>query len=92
MSSTPTRRLTRLVTLAAGLGLLASACSTDGRGLRPPSPDQTATILTSTTTGPVLTGPAAVDGPIISIPWASGEAIPAQFTCKGEDVNPAVGT
>ena len=38
-----------------------------------------------------MSGPGAVDGPIISIPWASGGAIPAQYTCKGDDVNPAVG-
>ena len=38
-----------------------------------------------------MSGPASVDGPIISIPWASGGAIPAQFTCKGDNVNPAVG-
>ena len=84
-------RLPRVVALAAGLGLVAAACSTDGRSMRPPSPDQTATILVTTTIGPIVSGPASVDGPIISIPWASGGAIPAQFTCKGDNVNPAIG-
>ena len=69
---------------------LLAACSSDGRTMRPPSPDQTASILVTTTTGPVITGPEA-EGPIIAMPWASGGAIPAQFTCKGADVSPAIG-
>ncbi len=75
---------------AAGALLAVTSCSTDGRTLRPPSPDQTASILVTTTSGPAVdTTPAT--GPVLSLPWLDGEPIPILFSCRGQDVSPAVG-
>jgi Raf kinase inhibitor-like YbhB/YbcL family protein len=85
----------RAVAGAAGLLLavgLLGACSDDGREMRPPSPDQTATILTTTTTGPVTT-PVPLDpegGPALSLPWVDGGAIPIDYTCRGANVSPPI--
>jgi Raf kinase inhibitor-like YbhB/YbcL family protein len=69
-----------------------AACSSDGRELRPPSPDQTASIVTSSTTGPVTTPVTIdpIDGPAMSLPWVDGTAIPVDYTCQGLDVSPGI--
>lgn len=76
--------------LAAGLAVLATACSTgDGRTLQPPDPDQT----TTSAPGAVLDQPsgsvtAAVAFSLTSPAFTNGEAIPARHTCTGLDVSP----
>ena len=69
-----------------------AACSSDGRELRPPSPDQTASILTAPSTGPVPTPESLepITGPTVSLPWLDGGAIPVDYTCQGLDISPAV--
>ena len=29
--------------------------------------------------------------PVVSVPWADAGEIPVQYTCRGDDVSPAVG-
>lgn len=72
--------------------MTVAACSDDGRELRPPSPDQTASILTTPSTGPVPTPETLepIAGPTVSLPWLDGGAIPADYTCQGLDISPAV--
>ena len=86
-------------TTRAGVLVLAatalSACSSDGRDMRPPRPDQSQSII-ETTIGPVpeLGG---FDAPIVtdptlafalSLPWSAGGPVPADYTCSGSDVSP----
>src|SRR6187402_1668737 len=74
--------------LALGAGLVA--CSHDGRTLRPPSPDQTASILVTTTSGPAVE-PLPPDQLVVNVPWMDAGEIPLEYTCKGDDVSPAIG-
>jgi Raf kinase inhibitor-like YbhB/YbcL family protein len=67
------------VACAAALG----ACSDDGRELRPPSANQTTTAPTTSTTAPTI-APLAFS----STAFAAGSAIPAKFTCDGDNVSP----
>lgn len=79
------------VTLIGLVGLLLTACSTDGREMRPPRPDQSQTIIESTL-APVaeLSGFDASIAPTfaLTLPWSEGGPIPADYTCGGSDVSP----
>ena len=81
------------VTLIGLVGLLLTACSTDGREMRPPRPDQSQTIIESTL-APVaeLSGFDASIAPAptfaLTLPWSEGGPIPADYTCGGSDVSP----
>lgn len=91
MAVRPARAL--LVAALVPLGLVA-ACSDDGREMRPPGPDQTLSIITTTS----AVAPATVDtadpdtGTLIALrlPFGDGERIEPKYTCKGADVSPAV--
>lgn len=93
-----------LLAAAAAAALLA-ACSTDGRSLRAPSPDQTLSIVTTSTT--VAFEPAPDDTEVVetetptttaapvqalelTLPFDDGARIPDQHSCKGANVSPAV--
>jgi phosphatidylethanolamine-binding protein (PEBP) family uncharacterized protein len=74
-----------------------TACSTDGREMRLPRPDQNESIITTTSQAEdavsfdVSSLPALeTDLLEISIPWTNDEEIPAQFTCRGEGKSPNV--
>jgi len=81
----------RLIAFAALLTitLTITACSNDGRTLRPPNPNQTLSIVTTTvppsTTAPTLS---------LILPFADGGSIDARFTCKavggGGGISPGV--
>ena len=73
----------RLIPLA--LLLTITACSHDGRTLRPPNPNQTLSIVT--TTVPPSTTVASIS---LILPFADGGVIDARFTCKGTGVSPGV--
>ena len=81
----------RLIPLAALLTISATitACSHDGRTLRPPNPNQTLSIVT-TTVPPSTTAPSLS----LILPFADGGAIDARFTCKaaggGSGISPGV--
>jgi Raf kinase inhibitor-like YbhB/YbcL family protein len=91
------------VALAIAL-TVGAACSSDGRGLRPPGPDQTLSVITTTTSTTTTAATAANggtraaginegvgdEGMVLTAPWTDSSAIPAQFTCKGANVSPAV--
>lgn len=79
----------RLVAITCAPVLLVTACSkTDGRMLRDPSPDQTASVSMPTTTmAPESTQ--VVDSTMdVVVPWTDGEAIDPRHTCDGVNVSP----
>ncbi|HEV7534302.1 MAG TPA: YbhB/YbcL family Raf kinase inhibitor-like protein [Acidimicrobiia bacterium] len=78
---------------AVTLGLVSLvACSSDGRTLRPAGPNQTLSIITTTTVAPTTTGVAAQPGGgfVVTAPWPDGGLIDAADTCKGADTSPAI--
>lgn len=95
----PSPQYRRLPAVVVGALLVAGAtgCSDDGRELRLPRPDQDESIIT-TTSAPeeavsfdVSSLPGLdVDELEISLPWDNDGEIPAQFTCRGEEVSPNV--
>jgi Raf kinase inhibitor-like YbhB/YbcL family protein len=85
----------RLAALASAvtLGLVSLvACSSDGRTLRPAGPNQTLSIITTTTATPTTTGAAVQPGAgfVVTAPWPDGGFIDAAYTCKGADTSPAI--
>jgi Raf kinase inhibitor-like YbhB/YbcL family protein len=90
----------RLAVLLASAALAATACSHDGRTLRPAGPNQTASIITTTSStagaavngsgGSAGSGITGGSGMAIATPWADGAAIDAQYTCRGADTSPAL--
>ena len=82
-----------VVATTVTLGLLVLvACSNDGRTLRPAGPNQTLSIITTTTATPTTTGgtPVQPTGFVVTAPWADGGFIDAQYTCRGNDTSPAI--
>jgi Raf kinase inhibitor-like YbhB/YbcL family protein len=72
----------RAVALTASLlVLLLAACSHDGRTLAPAEPDQTASIITTSTLPPDATFQLAT-------PFGSTTPIQEQYTCEGDDLSP----
>jgi Raf kinase inhibitor-like YbhB/YbcL family protein len=83
-----------VVALTAALTLLTLvACSDDGRTLRPAGPNQTLSIITTTSAAPTTSGAAVTPGAngfAVTAPWTDGGFIDAQYTCKGADTSPAI--
>ncbi|MEO6122598.1 MAG: YbhB/YbcL family Raf kinase inhibitor-like protein [Ilumatobacteraceae bacterium] len=94
-----------LLVLAACSVTMFVACNDDGRTLREPGPDQTASVYTTTTTstvpGDVVADPGslsgidpALDTPalafVLNLPWQDGGAIDPRYTCDGADIQPGV--
>jgi Raf kinase inhibitor-like YbhB/YbcL family protein len=83
---------------------LGACASDDGRQLPPPRPDQTQSILTSSTAAPASTDPALAqevgsEVPLtisptaelaLVLPWQDDAVIDRRYTCEGENVSPAV--
>jgi len=81
---------------------IAAACGDDdGREMRPPRPDQTASITTApTTTAPPEAGTTfetlgstattAVAPPLLVTPWSETSEIDQLYSCNGEGVSPAM--
>lgn len=77
-----------------------SACSSDGRDMAPPKPNQVQTIIDTPTPDPVVideTLPAepqisaTPDGAFtLSAPWSDGAPIPVDHTCSGDGVSPSL--
>jgi Raf kinase inhibitor-like YbhB/YbcL family protein len=87
--------VTRLAAVATAVTLalvLLVACSSDGRTLRPAGPNQTLSIITTTSAAPSTTGDSVRPGSgfVVTAPWADGGFIDAQYTCKGADTSPAI--
>ncbi len=88
------------------VGLVLTACSDDGRELRPPGPDQTLSITTAPTTtsvvatfvppprpsaAPATTGVSGDENPLaLTTPWSATGAIDTRYSCRGEGVAPAL--
>lgn len=78
------------------------ACNDDGRTLREPGPDQTASVYTTTTSstvaGDVVADPGSLDPAletpalafVLNLPWADGGTIDPRYTCDGADIQPGV--
>lgn len=83
-----------IVAFTAVFGLLTlAACSDDGRTLRPAGPNQTLSIITTTSAAPTTVAKAVqpgANGFIVTAPWTDGGLIDAQYTCKGADISPAI--
>lgn len=90
--------MTRLALLLAAAALVVTACSHDGRTLRPAGPNQTASIITTTTSAPgsavnpgsASSGVVGGSGMALATPWPDGAEIDAQYTCRGADTSPAL--
>jgi Raf kinase inhibitor-like YbhB/YbcL family protein len=87
--------VTRLAAVATAVILapvLLVACSSDGRTLRPAGPNQTLSVITTTSAAPTTTGASVRPGSsfVVTAPWADGGFIDAQYTCKGADTSPAI--
>ncbi len=85
------RQLVGAVSLVAVLAVVASACSSDGRNMKAPKPDQTQSIAIATTIDSTIaltleTTPSP-DFALTGI-WTVGDAINATYTCQGESVSP----
>ncbi len=90
------------MTIAVSSLALLAACSTDGREMRPPRPDQVQTIVdetvpdpaaveeTATTVDVVDDGEAVTGEFTLSAPWTSGGPIPLDHTCSGDGVSPSL--
>ncbi len=101
------RRSTRTSTLTAIAGVAFAsitliACASDGRTLRDPTPDQTQSVYTPSTTTTVVgqlpaldtLAPAQNSAPVfftVQLPWQNGGGIDVRYTCFGEDVQPQIG-
>jgi Raf kinase inhibitor-like YbhB/YbcL family protein len=95
----------RVVTLLVALGSLAgvAGCKSDGRALKPASPEQTLSIVVPTTVPPTTLAPAAGSQPEVlkTLPaevsttaltlngsWVDGDPLPPDSTCKGKGLSP----
>ena len=98
-------RLSRAAWVAVGVacaatGLLTACDTGDGRQLRPAGPDQTATLVNSTTTsappdpavlGSGLPGEGVGEGGLtFRAPWEDEGVIDPRFTCQGTGTSPAL--
>jgi Raf kinase inhibitor-like YbhB/YbcL family protein len=86
----------RALVLAAAT-LVVAACSDDGRELRPPGPDQTLSIVTTSSTSVPVTEPPVIDTGgtdlallTLQLPFVDGGRIDVRYTCEGDDVSPAL--
>ena len=78
-----------LVVSAVLAGLVLGACGSSGRELREPAPGATAPPRRQSSAGSV--GSSTTLGTVFAITtdaWAPGTAIPARYTCEGENVSP----
>lgn len=68
--------------------LVLTACSSDGRDMRPPRPDQNQSVAeTSTTTQPAVIETSVAEF-VLTPPWPDGGDIPVEHTCLGTDTSP----
>jgi Raf kinase inhibitor-like YbhB/YbcL family protein len=96
------RAAANALALSTALALGLVACSHDGRTLRPAGPDQTLSIITTTTETATTQGEAvnagtggggddeAAPGMSLTAPWLDSSDIPAKYTCKGANVAPGL--
>ncbi len=68
------------------MAIVVAACSSDGRTMREPSPDQTQSVAIPTTS----TTPEQAVGFSMTTPWVSGETIDERHTCLGASVSPRI--
>lgn len=81
------RRLIGAVSLVAVLAIVAAACSSDGRDMSAPNPDQNQSIAVATTVAQSVDAPSSAGFTLTGL-WVRGEAIDTKYTCKGESISP----
>ena len=99
----PRRRRVLTTITALSTLLVTSACSTDGREMKAPQPNQVQTIIDETVPDQVeivdtLPGEDRTEQSLdstagsftLSAPWTAGGPVPADFTCSGDGVSPAL--
>ncbi len=98
VTGTARRRRFATATIAVSSLALLTACSTDGREMRPPRPDQAQTIIDETVPDPSVVDETVAtdvvstpDGALtLSAPWTEGGPIPVDHTCSGDGVSPSL--
>lgn len=76
--------------------LVLGACSTDGREMRPPRPDQIQTIIDETTVAPAAVDESSTESSVetevfaLTVPWTDGGPIPVDHTCSGDGISPPI--
>lgn len=78
------RALPGLTFSGLALALSLTACSNDGRDMRPPLESQTESVIAPTDTAAFTVD--SVEEPMSMTlygPWLEGESIPAEYTCEG---------
>lgn len=91
------RRIALLTSLAL-ITVIASSCRDDGRTLREPRPDQNQSISTTSAPADVIDDPSLTLDTLlpgedffgVTAPWMDFGAIPARYTCDGDNVAPAL--
>lgn len=82
-----------LLVSATMLGAGATACSSDGREMNPPLPNQVQTIIDDTAAPTVIDGSlesttAPPDVFTLVAPWNDGDVVPIEYTCSGDGTSP----
>lgn len=76
-----------VIALVVALAISITGCSSDGRSMSTPKPEQDQTIAVPTTiASTVEVPPIAIFG--ITGLWVEGQAISAKYTCAGESISP----
>lgn len=75
------------------LGVGAVACSSDGREMAPPLPNQVQTIIDDTAAPTVIDGslePSTAPPDVFTLvaPWNDGDVVPTEYTCSGDGTSP----
>jgi phosphatidylethanolamine-binding protein (PEBP) family uncharacterized protein len=96
---------TRVIAVAVSAALVTVACNDDGREMREPGPDQTASIVAASSSSLGISsvapdtdpgsmghddGDNGADGFDVALPWPDGERIPRRYTCAGRGVAPTI--
>lgn len=77
--------------LAGALALLAlGACGDDGREIQPPENQMTTVPTSSAPEEPAGAGDAAAPFELTTSSFTPGEVVPERYTCRGDDVLPAL--
>ena len=87
------RRLAQRIAVAVVVITAVAACSSDGREMAPPLPNQVQTIIDGTTAPTVIDGSLDVTNAPVEVfsltgPWIDGQSIPVDHTCSGDGVSP----
>ncbi|MEO8162175.1 MAG: YbhB/YbcL family Raf kinase inhibitor-like protein [Ilumatobacteraceae bacterium] len=75
------------ISLVIVLAILIARCSSDGRSMSAPKPEQDQTIAVPSTIASVVAAPQSSIFGITGL-WVEGQPISAKYTCAGESISP----